>query len=267
MEGGLEERKASILIVDDEEDVLYCLKNYFSRKGYNVNGASSGEEALAALEQKEADLILLDIVMPGLSGTEVAKIVREKYPNTKIVVATAFSGASQALSKEHLTEAVINKPFRVQELYQKIEEVLNHPEQTEEEQNQSREEDEVEARILFIKAKLLFVEPSLEIYESLYREFKEFGHRGQYYDLDLAINEEDLFRKLRFSEQDIVIFNDSFLKGLDPDTPAKVLLESRKVSEVISFDLASVKEDAEQLEKLINLIRSICIKNYLIEIK
>ncbi|MCM8789530.1 MAG: hypothetical protein NC916_00705, partial [Candidatus Omnitrophica bacterium] len=102
---------------------------------------------------------------------------------------------------------------------------------------------------------------------SLYREFKQFGFRGQYYDLDLAINEDDLFRKLKFSEPDIVIFDDAFLKKLDPDTPAKVLLESRRVSEVISFDLASVKEDAEQFEKLIKQLRLLCIKDSLIEIK
>jgi len=260
----MEDRKTSILVIDDEEDVVYCLKNFLARKGYAVEGASSGEEALRMLSEKNADLILLDIIMPGLKGTEVAKIVREKYPNIKIVVATAFPKDSEFLSKNNLMEAVVTKPFRLQELYKKLEDVINQPENAETDKSQDAG---VETKILFIKAKLLFVEPSLEVYEFLCQEFKELTRLGQYYELDLATDENELFKKLKFSEPDIVIFEEAYLSKLGPDVPANVLLNSKKTSEVTSFDLASAVNNDDILERFYHRIRSLCIKNSLLEIR
>lgn len=260
----MEENKTNILIVDDEEDVVYCLKNFLARKGYDTEGASSGEEALRKLSEKNIDLILLDIIMPGLKGIEVAKIIREKYPNIKIVVATAFPKESEVLSKNRLTEAVLTKPFSLQELYKKLEEVISGAQPQEADK---AEDTGIETRILFVKAKILFVEPSLEVYESLYQELKELSGRGQYYDLDLAIDENELFRKLKFSGPDIVIFEESYFSKLNPDISTNILFNFKKTSEVASFDLASCVNNNEMLEKLYRFIRNLCIKNSLVEIR
>ena len=260
----MEEKKASILVVDDEPDVVCVLRNFLSRKGYTVSGASSGEKALEFLEKEGADLVLLDIIMPGLKGTEVAKIVREKYPNTKIVVATAFPRESEELSEDALMQAMVTKPFRLQELLKKLEEVLT---QTDPSETEKIENMEIETRLLFVKARLLFVEPLLDTYDSLYRQFKELISRGQFYDLDLAVDENDMFRKLKYSEPDIVIFEKAYLDKLDSGLPAKVLLSSNKINEVISYDLSGIIHDANEMEKLIKKIRQLCIKNGLVEIK
>jgi len=260
----MEEKKASILVVDDEPDVVCVLRNFLSRKGYTVSGASSGEKALEFLEKENADLVLLDIIMPGLKGTEVAKIVREKYPNTKIVVATAFPRESEELSEDALMQAMVTKPFRLQELLKKLEEVLTRTDASE---TEKKEDMEIETRLLFVKARLLFVEPLLDTYDSLYRQFKELISRGQFYDLDLAVDENDMFRKLKYSEPDIVIFEKAYLDKLDPGLPAKVLLSSNRINEVISYDLSGIIHDANEMEKLIKKIRQLCIKNGLVEIK
>lgn len=260
----MEENKTSILIVDDEEEIVYCLKNFLAHKGYITEGALSGEEALRKLSEKKIDLILLDIVMPGLKGTEVAKVVREKYPNVKIVLATAFPKETVALSQAKLTEAVLTKPFSLQELYKKLEEVISG---TQNQENDKLEPPGVETRILFVKAKIIFVEPLPEVYEFLCREFKALNQRGQYYDLDLATDENELFRKLKFSEPDIVIFEESYFNKLSPDIATNILLNSKKTSEVASFDLASCVNNYEMLEKLYHLIRNTCIKNSLVEIR
>ena len=260
----MEEKKASILVVDDEPDVVCILRNFLARKGYTVSGASSGEKALEFLEKEGADLVLLDIIMPGLKGTEVAKIVREKYPNTKIVVATAFPRESEELSEDALMQAMVTKPFRLQELLKKLEEVLT---QTDPSETEKIENMEIETRLLFVKARLLFVEPLLDTYDSLYRQFKELISRGQFYDLDLAVDENDMFRKLKYSEPDIVIFEKAYLDKLDSGLPAKVLLSSNRINEVISYDLSGIIHDANEMEKLIKKIRQLCIKNGLVEIK
>lgn len=260
----MEVNKTNILIVDDEEDVVYCLKNFLARKGYATEGALNAEEALKKLSEKNIDLILLDIIMPGLKGTEVAKIVREKYPNIKIVVVTAFPKEGEVLSKTKLTEAVLTKPFSLQELYKKLEEVISG---TQPQETDKAESAGIETRILLLKAKILFVEPALEVYEFLYQELKELSRRGQYYNLDLATDENELLKKLKFSAPDIVIFEESYFNQLNPDISSSILLNSKKTSEVASFDLASCVSNTEMLEKLYLLIRNSCIKNSLVEIR
>lgn len=263
----MEEKKTSILVVDDEPDVVCVLRNFLARKGYNVSGASSGEKALELLEKEKADLVLLDIVMPGLQGTEVAKIVRQKYPHTKIVVATAFPRESDQLNEEAMMQAMVTKPFRLNELLQKLEEVLTQEATRKPKTCEEEEDEETETRLLFVKAKLLVFEPLLETYDFLYRQFKELLSRGQLYELDLAQDEKEMFRKVKYFEPDIVIFDKVYLDKMDSGVPAKVLLASNKICEVISFDLAATIHDSKELEKLTKQVRLLSIRNGLIEIK
>jgi len=117
--------KTKVLVVDDELEIVDTLKSFLTRKGYDVTGASSGEEALSFLEKKRTDLILLDLKMPGIRGEDVARIVKEKYPATKIIVVTAYSEDGKSFYKENLLEDVLIKPVSLKELSQKIQEVLN----------------------------------------------------------------------------------------------------------------------------------------------
>lgn len=65
-----------ILIVDDEDDILFILKNVLSRKGYNVKEAYSGEECLELVKKDKPDLIFMDIMMPGIDGWEAARKIK-----------------------------------------------------------------------------------------------------------------------------------------------------------------------------------------------
>jgi len=262
----MEENKTKILVIDDEEDVMYCLKNFLSRKGYITDGALNGEEALKKLSDNEdTDLILLDIIMPGLKGTEIARIVREKYPKIKIILVTAFPRESVLLKDNDLpVDAILTKPFRIHEICDKLQEIINQPETTE---GQKNLDTEIDTRILFIKARILFVEPSIEVSEFLNNEFKELSLRGQYYDLHFATNETDLFNKIKLSEPDIIIFETSYLDKLNPSLPTKILLDYKKTCDVVSFDLASTVENNAALEKLYHRIRELCIKYGLVAIR
>ena len=261
----MEENKTKILVIDDEEDVMYCLKNFLSRKGYITDGALTGEEALNKLSHEEIDLILLDIIMPGLKGTDIARIVREKYPKIKIILVTAFPRESVVLTDNDLpVDAIVTKPIRIHEIYDKLQEIINQPENSEGTKNLGSE---IDTHILFLKARILFVEPSIEVCEFLNNEFKELSVRGQYYDLHFATDEKDLFTKIKLSEPDIVIFEASYLETLNPELPTKILLDYKKTSDVVSFDLASTVEDNTALEKLYRRIRELCIKYGLVAIR
>jgi sigma-B regulation protein RsbU (phosphoserine phosphatase) len=81
----------TLLVVDDDELNRDMLSRRLGRKGYNVIASADGNSALAQVAQRPFDLVLLDVMMPGISGLEVLKILRERYPATElpVIMATA----------------------------------------------------------------------------------------------------------------------------------------------------------------------------------
>ncbi|PWR70670.1 two-component system response regulator [Methanospirillum stamsii] len=78
-----------ILIVDDTIKDLQSGSQLLTRSGFQVYTARNGEDALSLLEKKIPDIILLDLIMPGMDGIEVMRIIREKYPEIPVVLCTA----------------------------------------------------------------------------------------------------------------------------------------------------------------------------------
>jgi DNA-binding NarL/FixJ family response regulator len=79
----------TILIVDDEEPILVLLKRILEKAGYSVLQAADGAQARDRLKEQDIDLILCDVMMPGESGLDLIRFVKEKYPATGIVMVTA----------------------------------------------------------------------------------------------------------------------------------------------------------------------------------
>ena len=101
-----------MLIVEDERDICECLQDFFSAKGFSVLSAFSGEEALKRLERDPADIVLLDLILPGLSGIEVLRRVKELHPKVRVVVVTSVD-QDDVRSQAHRygAAAYITKPF------------------------------------------------------------------------------------------------------------------------------------------------------------
>lgn len=78
---------STILVVDDEEDIRFVLGQMLKREGYEVLSAGSGEEALEMLKKTRPDLILLDVMMPGLDGWETCARIRSQEDTKDITVA------------------------------------------------------------------------------------------------------------------------------------------------------------------------------------
>lgn len=113
-----------LLIVDDEESILSALKAYLESIGYAVTAVSSGNDALSLFESLAPDLILLDLMMPGISGEQVCRTVRSKS-RVPIIMLTAKAEESHIIDGLGLgADDYVTKPFRLKELGARIEAVL-----------------------------------------------------------------------------------------------------------------------------------------------
>jgi DNA-binding response OmpR family regulator len=101
-----------ILVVDDEESLRLSLKFKLKSAGFDVDTAIDGEEALDKLKVKPADVVLLDINMPRMSGIEALTIIRQTYPQTEAIMLTGFADFSTAIeclkigAKDYLVKPV-----------------------------------------------------------------------------------------------------------------------------------------------------------------
>jgi len=83
-------KNKKVLVVDDESIVREVLQRYLSRKGYEVLTADNGEQAILYYKAWDPCMVLLDIMMPGVSGTEIMRKIREYDPEARIIVITAI---------------------------------------------------------------------------------------------------------------------------------------------------------------------------------
>ena len=101
-----------MLIVDDERDICDCLQHFFSARGFSVATAFSGEEALMRISQGGTDVVLLDILLPGLSGMEVLRRLKELNPRIQVVMVTGLDQTQlRAEAYRYGAAAYVTKPF------------------------------------------------------------------------------------------------------------------------------------------------------------
>lgn len=79
-------KRNKVLIVDDQPKIIQTLTHCFSAKGYEVSVVSNREDAVGFLNKIKVDLVLLDVKMPGICAQELTELVKEKYPQTKIIL-------------------------------------------------------------------------------------------------------------------------------------------------------------------------------------
>lgn len=115
----------SILIVDDEEEILKVAEKIFSDLGYRVRTAVSGMAAIENYRNDPADLIILDIQMPGIDGRETLSRLRQINPAVKALYVTGYAKPEVLSAIEQAKEAeVIQKPFSIQEMAKAVREAL-----------------------------------------------------------------------------------------------------------------------------------------------
>lgn len=113
--------KESILVVEDEEKILRLLEIELEYEGYEVTKAEDGLEALEIYRSRNWDLILLDVMLPGISGIEVLRRIRANDAHTPVILLTAKSSVEDKVSGLDLgANDYITKPFQIEELFARI---------------------------------------------------------------------------------------------------------------------------------------------------
>lgn len=116
---------SKILIVEDEEKISRLLSLELAHEGYEVDTAETGREALEKMAQADWQLILLDVMLPELSGIEVLRRLRVEDPTTPVILLTAKKAVSDIVSGLDLgANDYITKPFQIEELLARIRAIM-----------------------------------------------------------------------------------------------------------------------------------------------
>ena len=113
-----------ILVVDDDQNICELLRLYLDKEGYTVNLAFDGEEALRKFETLHPDLILLDIMLPGLDGWQVGRELRKKSQVPIIMLTAKGEPCDKVLGLELGADDYVVKPFDTKEIIARIKAVL-----------------------------------------------------------------------------------------------------------------------------------------------
>ena len=120
-------RKPTVLIADDDLEILGLTRSLLRRRGFEVFEASDGDEAMRQLLENLPDLVILDVMMPGQSGWEVCRSIRET-DSLKDMGVIMLTGVGERLNEMtsplYGADAFIDKPFEFEDLDAKIDELL-----------------------------------------------------------------------------------------------------------------------------------------------
>ena len=115
-----------ILIVDDNDQMCSLLADILELFDYQTLQARDGEEALRRLQEDKFDLVITDLRMPKMSGTELLKLIKEDQPHLPVVVVSGFTpGNTQNLIIGEQADGFLNKPFTVEQIEKMLKDLLS----------------------------------------------------------------------------------------------------------------------------------------------
>ncbi len=114
-------RTASILIVDDEVVFTKHLSMLLTKRGYEVAAVHDGESAIEAIMDREFDVVLLDLKMPGMDGLDTLKIIKQKKPILEVIILTGHGSVDTAIEGvDYGAFDYAMKPFVIEDLTERI---------------------------------------------------------------------------------------------------------------------------------------------------
>jgi len=119
------EKRKHILLVEDDESILFGLQDILEGEGYQISTASNGIDGLKLASEKPIDLLVLDIMLPGLNGLEICKRIKKEKLTLPIIMLTAKSSEIDKISGlDYGADDYITKPFSLSELLARIRAIL-----------------------------------------------------------------------------------------------------------------------------------------------
>lgn len=119
-------KEPKILLVEDEETVRKVIERLLRKLGYTVQSASDAEEAIEIFGERnqEFDLVLTDVVMPGLTGVEMSEVLKRQRPDMRFLFTSGYTSKELGGSPEAPPEPFLPKPFSMEELSRSVREAL-----------------------------------------------------------------------------------------------------------------------------------------------
>jgi DNA-binding response OmpR family regulator len=106
-----------ILIVDDEDNQRMTLAIALRLEGFDVIEARDGEDALGVLESRDADIAIVDLMMPGINGLDVARRMRTRHPDVRVVLTSAYHLSERQMERADVGAiGFVPKPYRLEDL-------------------------------------------------------------------------------------------------------------------------------------------------------
>jgi len=114
-----------ILLVDDEEDFIATLAERLEMRGMQTETANSGEEALRILNENPPEIVVMDVMMPGMNGLECLRRIRQTQPGLPVILLTGIGSTREGIQGLELGAVnYLMKPLQIEELIAKIGEAL-----------------------------------------------------------------------------------------------------------------------------------------------
>lgn len=184
----MSKRGASILVVDDEKEIVRALQRSLVAHGYTVLTASNGQEALKAIRRRHLDLLLLDLMLPDMSGLEVCRQVRAESNLPIIILSVKDAEYNKVEALDLGADDYVPKPFGMDEVLARIRVALRHVAQT-----SSGAEPQFQAGPLFVdfaRRRVLLQGREVALTPTEYDLLKVFiSHRGKILTRQMLLKE------------------------------------------------------------------------------
>lgn len=228
---------SKILVVDDEERIRKSLSGLLQDNGYEVVTAGNGLECLQIMSAQDFDLVILDIVMPEMSGIEVLQKIKEKYKDTEVIIITGYADKEKAIATFRLNAYdFIEKPFESREILNTIAHCLNQLEMRKE-----------------IEKKTLDLARAEEKYRDLYENAPDMYHSIDKDGYIIEVNQTEV-NALGYSKEELIgrhltdIFTKDSKKEFEKDFP--VLLKKGSLS---GLERQVIRKDGGVIDVSINV--------------
>jgi DNA-binding response OmpR family regulator len=118
-------KRMKVLLVDDEEEFVHTLAERLQLRGIDALGVTKGEEALESLEADPPEVVVLDVLMPGIGGLEVLRRIKGRHPEIQVILLTGRGSEKDGMEGMRLGAFdYLMKPLNIEELIKKMREAL-----------------------------------------------------------------------------------------------------------------------------------------------